>query len=282
MTTLVVGFDSAWSETNSGAIVGVLCHDDGTFDRPCPPQKANFSEAQEIICMWQVEKTPTATIVMIDQPIVVKNKKRRRPVENIVSSPVGRRYGGVQPANTNTPKMKKLFGEGAPVWDFLKRFGGAADPMQPVMGTRVFETYPVLAMIALDWTLRDEQQQRPKARLPKYNPDKTNFCRYDWQYVCKRVSDAFHECDLEVIPSWLDEAAGIKKPRKSDQDCLDACICLLVAMHFWMKKDCLMVGSQETGYMVVPYGADLPKELGDRCHKIDLVPVDWMRVFRST
>ena len=57
---------------------------------------------------------------------------------------------------------------------------------------------------------------------------------------------------------------------------------ILALQDFWMKKGCLMVGSQETGYMVVPYGADLPQELEDRCHKIDLVPGDWVRVFRST
>ena len=44
MTTLLVGFDSAWTPTNSGALVGVLHLDDGTFhetrsasDRGLPP-----------------------------------------------------------------------------------------------------------------------------------------------------------------------------------------------------------------------------------------------------
>ena len=38
MTTLLVGFDSAWTRTNSGALVGVLRLDDGTFDELGPPR----------------------------------------------------------------------------------------------------------------------------------------------------------------------------------------------------------------------------------------------------
>src|SRR5437016_5909251 len=75
---------------------------------------------------------------------------------------MSRRYGGMQPANTSRERM---FGMAAPVWSFLNRFGGPADPLGPVADTRVFETYPVLAMTALLWTLPDT---RAAGRLPKY------------------------------------------------------------------------------------------------------------------
>ena len=42
MTTLLVGFDSAWTRTNSGALVGVLCLDDGTFEEFGPPLIADY------------------------------------------------------------------------------------------------------------------------------------------------------------------------------------------------------------------------------------------------
>ena len=116
MTTLLVGFDSAWTVTNSGAIAGVLRLDDGTFDELGPPRSANFSEARETILEWRAERNPTVTIVMLDQPTIVNNRERQRPVENIVGSPVSLRYGGVQPANTS---KKEMFGEAAPVWPFL-------------------------------------------------------------------------------------------------------------------------------------------------------------------
>jgi hypothetical protein len=42
-----------------------------------------------------------------------------------------------------------MFGKKAPVWPFLTRFGGPADPLEPIANSRVFETYAVLAMIGL-------------------------------------------------------------------------------------------------------------------------------------
>ena len=164
MTTLLVGFDSAWTRTNSGALVGVLLLEDGTFNELGPPRIGDYSQAQGVILQWQAEQLPTSTIVLLDQPTIVENPTGQRPVENIVGSVVGRRRGGMQPANTSKEEM---FGRDAPMWPFLTRFGGPADPMEPVGDTRVFETYPVLTMISLLWTLPD---RRPAGRLPTYNP----------------------------------------------------------------------------------------------------------------
>ena len=146
MTTLLVGFDSAWTPNNSGALVGVLHSDDGTFHDLGPPQIVDYPQAEGVILKWQAEQVPTATIVLLDQPTIVKNAAGQRPVENIVGSAVSLRYGGIQPANTSKEEM---FGKEAPIWPFLTRFSGPADPLEPVADTRVFETYPVLAMIAL-------------------------------------------------------------------------------------------------------------------------------------
>ena len=65
------------------------------------------------------------------------------------------------------------------VWAFLSQFGGAADPLQPLTNAAVFETYPVLSMIAFNWTLPDV---RVTGRLPKYNPARRKtFSISDWQ-----------------------------------------------------------------------------------------------------
>lgn len=126
--------------------------------------------------------------MLLDQPTIVTNATGQRPVENLVGSPVSLRYGGMQPANTSRGEM---FGNNAPVWPFLARFGGPADPLQPVAGTRVFETYPVLAMIALGWILPDS---RVTGRLPKYNPERRKtFSIADWKHVCGLASGAFRQ-----------------------------------------------------------------------------------------
>lgn len=275
MTTLLVGFDSAWTTTNSGALVGVLQLDDGTFSELGFPRIVDYREAEAGILQWQAEQAPTATIVLLDQPTIVKNAAGQRPVENLVGSPVSLRYGGVQPANT---AKEEMFGSEAPIWPFLIRFGGPADPLKPVVGTRVFETYPVLAMIALGWTLPDH---RVAGRLPKYNPArKQTFSNSDWRHVCELASSAFHERGLMGIVAWIDSVGRNTSPRKREQDGLNACLCLLVALYLVERKDCLLVGDLQTGYIVVPYGAGLRAELDARCNQTGLTPSEWVRVFR--
>ena len=275
MTTLLVGFDSAWTRTNSGALVGVLLLDDGTFNELGPPRIGDYSQAHGVILQWQTEQLPTSTIVLLDQPTIVENPTGQRPVENIVGSVVGRRRGGMQPANTSKEEM---FGRDAPMWPFLTRFGGPADPMEPVADTRVFETYPVLTMIALLWTLPDI---RPAGRLPTYNPARRHtFSISDWKHVCNKASGAFSERGLVEIVRWIEDATRKTSPRKSDQDALDACLCLLVALYLAEQKDCLMVGDRKTGYIVVPYGAELHAELDARCNQTGRVPSEWVRAFR--
>ena len=275
MRTLLVGFDSAWTCDNRGALVAVLDAGDGTVREIGSPRTVNFREAEEIIRQWQAELAPTISIILIDQPTIVKNASGQRPVENIIGSAVSLRYGGMQPANTG---RKEMFGRDAPVWSFLGRFGGAADPLQADRSTRVIETYPVLAMIALGWILPDA---RASGRLPKYNPErKRTFSLSDWQYVCRQTLGAFGFRKLSGIVQWLEAAAQNPCPRKIDQDRLDSYLCLLVALYLTEQKDCLMVGNQETGYIVVPSSGGLRAELEARCRLTHRVPSDWIRVFQ--
>ncbi len=273
-TTLLIGFDSAWTPKNRGAIVGVVRKDDGTFRELEQPRIANFTEAASAISKWRSSERPAATIVLLDQPIIVTNTAGQRPVENLVASPVSLRYGGVQPANTLRVDM---FGPKAPVWQFLDQFGGAADPLNPTADSQVFETYPVLAVIALGWVLHDK---RITGRLPKYNPKrKKTFSIDDWHYVCEQLSDEIAARQLSDLGKWISVVKQKQSPCKSDQDGLDACICLLVALYLVERKECLMVGNTDTGYIVVPNGDGLRRELEERCKKTNRDPSLWVRTF---
>jgi predicted RNase H-like nuclease len=277
MTTLLVGFDSAWTPTNRGSIVAVLYAENGETLDLGPPQIVNYDEAESVILQWQAQHLPQTTIVLLDQPTIVANATGQRPVENLVSSPVSLRYGGVQPANTGREVM---FGKNAPIWSFLRRFGGPADPLQRVSGTHVYETYPVLAMIALGWLLPDS---RATGRLPKYNPGrKKTFSIADWQYVCALAADSFRKSRISGIAVWLDNMANKPIPGKSDQDGLDACLCLLVALHLIRKEDCLMLGNLYSGYILVPFGDTLFAELQARCQLTDRTASEWLEKFRLT
>lgn len=275
MTALLVGFDSAWTATNCGALVGLFRREDRTFQELGPPQAVDYRKAEQVILEWQRALNPASTLVLLDQPTIVRNQSGQRPVEHIVGSSVSLRYGGMQPANTAKTDM---FGRDAPVWSFLARLGGPTDPLKPSVGAQVFETYPVLGIISLGWTLPDA---RPTGRLPKYNPQrKKTFSMSDWKHVRSRASDAFDECGLDEISQWLDRAAHIETPRKCNQDSLDACLCLLVALHLIEDRDCLMIGDRESGYVVVPHGVSLQAELEARCRHTRRIPSEWVRVFR--
>lgn len=274
MTTLLVGFDSAWTVGNSGAVVGALRLSDGQLLELGEPIVANFTQAEHAIRSWQEAHQPISTVVLIDQPTIVKNASGQRPVENIVGSVVGRRRGGMQPANTSRQGM---FDEGAPIWKFLAQFGGAATPLLPLPGTQVFETYPVLAIIASGWTISALNVER----LPKYNPHrKHTFKIQDWKHICERVSAELKRRGLTTCASWMDGVARNDRPRKPDQDRLDACICLLSAIAIAVGDECIMVGDLEAGYIVVPHSNELRVELVARCEDTGRVPSELVRRFR--
>ncbi|HUQ67873.1 MAG TPA: hypothetical protein VM165_00025, partial [Planctomycetaceae bacterium] len=137
-----------------------------------------------VIETWQRAYAPGTTLVLLDQPTIVTNVAGQRPVEHLVCSPVSLRYGGMQPPSTGRAEM---FGPGAPVWPFLAAFGGPADPLDPVGGPGVIETYPVLTLIAPGWVQPDA---RPTGRLPKYNPDRRGtFTLADWAFVCAHARE---------------------------------------------------------------------------------------------
>lgn len=100
MTTLLIGFDSAWTAGNSGALVGAVRHAGRGIQELGTPQVVDYLDAERVILAWQAQHSPSTTIILLDQPTIVANAAGQRPVENLVASVVSRRYGGVQPANT--------------------------------------------------------------------------------------------------------------------------------------------------------------------------------------
>jgi predicted RNase H-like nuclease len=125
MTARLVGFDSAWTAANAGALVGLFRCEDRTFQELGPPQVVDYRKAEQVILEWQRTLNPASTIVLLDQPTIVRNRSGQRPVEHIVGSSVSLRYGGMQPANTAKTEM---FGKDAPVCAPTDGFRGSAGP----------------------------------------------------------------------------------------------------------------------------------------------------------
>jgi predicted RNase H-like nuclease len=178
MILVVGGFDSAWTPGNSGATAGLLLTGGGGFREIGPPQVVSYSEAEQLILDWQWQFGPNRTLVLLDQPTIVVNPTGQRPVEGLVSPSVSLRLGGMQPASHS---RIEILGAAAPVWNFLRRFGGAADPLRLTDGTQVIETYPVLVLIALRWL---QNGRGVSGILPKYNPHHAMNAR--WARQCHR------------------------------------------------------------------------------------------------
>ncbi len=171
-----------------------------------------------------------------------------------------------------------MFGPAAPLWPFLECLGGPANPFEPLASVSVIETYPVLTMVALGWVLPDA---RAAGRLPKYNPKrKKTFSISDWRHVCARASTEFRSRGLSDLAHWLDQSMNMTSPSKSDQDCLDACICLLAGFHVMEGLPCLVIGDLPSGYIVVPHEAKLAVELAIRTEGTARAPADWVRTVR--
>jgi len=105
MTTLLIGFDSAWTASNAGALAAVVQNDDSSYTELGPPVIADFDRAAQLIQGWRQERKPDRVLILIDQPTIVPNATGQRPVENTVSSAISKRRGGMQPANTGRAGM---------------------------------------------------------------------------------------------------------------------------------------------------------------------------------
>lgn len=271
---LIVGFDSAWTAKNRGALVGALWRPDGTLTALDIPTAANFDEALKCIQEWQQTSAPDKTLIMIDQPTIVPNESGQRPVENIVSSVISRRYGGMQPANRSKAEM---FGDQAPIWSFLDALGGASDPLGVEDGVAIYEVYPTLALVGLNW-IRQDEKGRSTGRLPKYNPDNRAQFRFeDWVYLCQNVAAELRSLGsgMEILARHLDALAIKEKPRKVGQDHLDACLCLIIGWRYLDGKT-LMIGRPDSGFIVTPYNDLLVQELMQRLNVIGLQQSDWL------
>ncbi|MCM2374678.1 DUF429 domain-containing protein [Aporhodopirellula aestuarii] len=266
MKTVLFGFDSAWSSTNKGAIAGASVDGDQKCELILSPTTADFPHAKQLIDSLRADARQA--IIFVDQPHIVVNESGSRPVEDIVSSLVGRRYGGMQRSATHEPAVRlPMFGPEAPIWEFCRHFGGPSDPFNALDSSVILlETYPVLYLIANDWVLSDK---RSTGRLPKYNPARRKtFVAEDWCFLCRHLTEQSERFQIAELSEWLREAERAEKPNKVLQDKLDAAICLVQAIEWHLSSEFLVVGDFATGYIVTKANDKLKAGLTERCDQL--------------
>ncbi len=248
--TLLVGFDSAWTDqARQPGAVAMLGFEDGRPAAFDPPVLARFDAARDLIAARAADAD--LLLVAIDQPTVVANRAGARPVDRIAASLVVRMKGGVQPA-CRDGYGARMFGDGAPIWRFLDALHLEQDPQRARTashGRFAIEVFPALALPALVPALFERR------RGAKYNPAvRKHFLLTDWHLVCTGLAASANGLGLAALADWADTQATIARPTKSDQDRLDAALCLAIACH-WRQapaSQSLLLGDVETGYIVTP------------------------------
>lgn len=110
------------------------------------------------------------------------------------------------------------------------------------------------------------KDDRNTGRLPKYNPArKKTFDIRNWSYLCEQLMHLMSKQGLGLLKNWLNQLALNQRPGKTEQDQLDACICLLSCLLLVTNKKMMRVGELETGYLLVPWSDSLFEEIASRC-----------------
>ncbi len=254
---IFVGFDSAW------------VFDGDRFTEFRSPESVRFERALAYI--KSVQRSDLPTLVALDQPTIVPNAEGMRPVEKAVASLISWIGGGVQPANRG---KLALFGPQAPIWIFLKNLRAEENPetaRTAIGGLHLMEVFPALALASLEQTFFG------RLKGPRYNPSRRKtFKIEDWFAViaaARKEAMRLH-FDCECLFEWLDRLADVGKPKKTDQDCLDAVLCLLIAIRWRLgtRAESVLVGDLENGYIVAPVSAEVIERLAGNAKRIG-VPV---------
>jgi predicted RNase H-like nuclease len=247
-STVIFGFDSAWTDAPKapGSICAISFGDRGRVEFH-EPRLVSFAGALTFI--EDLRQNFACSLVALDQPTVVPNTAGSRPVDKVAAALVSFVGGGVQPANRSKIGM---FCDNAPIWSFLSELRAAEDPAEARAaraGHYLIEVFPALALPALE----DRFAQRLGA--PKYNPqNRKKFRPEDWRSVTQVVQTSADAFGVRGLSDWAREMRFLPRPRKSDQDKLDAALCALIGL-IWRAAptaSSAMLGDVTTGYMVTP------------------------------
>lgn len=257
----IAGFDSAWTNKSPGSIC-VARFQQEHFELQAP-KLVHFEEAVQIV--EELRKECRYVLVAIDQPTLVPNEVGMRPVERVAASLIGKLRSGVQPANR---RKHAMFGPNAPIWGFLDRIEAHGNPdaaREATCGLHLMEVFPALALPALQPHIMKRQS------AARYNPKSRNFSMADWRLVASTVEHHADRLGIATLSQWACKVASHPKPNKGDQDCVDAAICLLIALH-WRRAprdSSVVIGDSQTGYMVTPVSPEtkvILKRAADKTH----------------
>ena len=164
-----------------------------------------------------------------------------------------------------------MFCDNSPIWTFLSSLGAVEDPETARTaggGLFLMEVFPAIALASIG----DEFFGRLKA--PRYNPDRRKtYGAADWIRVAEAAALEAQTHGCEELTAWCSAAGRLSRPRKADQDMLDAAICALVAIR-WRRRprrESVMLGDMMLGYMVTPASPQMREGLAAAARKCSVM-----------
>ncbi|WP_174243277.1 DUF429 domain-containing protein [Beijerinckia sp. L45] len=257
-----VGFDSAWAENPKAPGAICIAVFDGTrFTSFTEPTLVGFEAAAACI---RAIPADGPIIVAIDQPTIVCSATGMRAAEKVAASVISWVGGGVQPANRGRIGM---FDDGAPIWRFLHAIEAIDDLVRArtaTSGVCIMESFPALALLSFDVRFFERRLG------PRYNPARKTFRIENWSAVVSTVSVEAARLGCPAVAAWLAALRALAKPRKADQDRLDAVICLLIAVRWHLKprERSAMIGDLDAGYTVAPVSPPVREKLKATRYKV--------------
>jgi predicted RNase H-like nuclease len=84
------------------------------------------------------------------------------------------------------------------------------------------------------------------------------------------VASESEKLGCSVVAEWCVSLKALSNPRKSDQDRLDAVICLLIAIRWRLslREQSVMIGDTTQGYIVAPVTDETRRRLKARADLI--------------
>ncbi len=150
-----------------------------------------------------------------------------RPVERAVASLISRMGGSAQPASRDRTGM---LCEAAPVWRFRTSLEADEDPERAWDaddGLFIMEVFPALALASLGPGFFG------RVAGPRYNLGRaTTFRAADWVKVAEMAAAETSGFGCVDLAGWCRAAGALAKPRKADQDMLDAALCTPIALRW--------------------------------------------------
>lgn len=231
-----IGVDLAWSYNNLTGVV-VLSYENNVLRLE---EVDVVTSDEEILSFIDGEDV---NHVAIDAPLIVPNKRGRRPAEDVCSKLFRRFEAGPYPANRSwLERDGKIRGE--EISKKLVKKGFVQDPyLRSGFENVFFEVYPHPAMVVLFDLVKSL----------KYKQGKNRSYQDRYEAFDVLVSN-LKTLEVEGV-SFLDEdyASYKGKALKRFEDKVDAFVCAYIAYYNYSYNDsCLVMGDLDKGYILSP------------------------------